>query len=195
MALSKALLKGMGLTEEQITAIIDGHMDSVKALQDEVKDAKQKTEDVQKELDTLREQGDGGWKEKYEKEHSDFEAYKQAQEEAKSYAAKEKAYKAQLKEAGVTESLIDLIVKADADKVKGIELDDSGNIKDAKKLLDSFKETYKNYITDKGVKGEDVNNPPAGGKGTSFENMSLAQKMAYANEHPDAPEVSSWLGK
>ena len=80
MALSKALLKGMGLTEEQITAIIDGHMDSVKALQDEVKDAKQKTEDVQKELDTLREQGDGGWKEKYEKEHSDFEAYKQAQE-------------------------------------------------------------------------------------------------------------------
>ena len=195
MALSKALLKGMGLTEEQITAIIDGHMDSVKALQDEVKDAKQKTEDVQKELDTLREQGDGGWKEKYEKEHSDFEAYKQAQEEAKSYAAKEKAYKAQLKEAGVTESLIDLIVKADADKVKGIELDDSGNIKDAKKLLDSFKETYKNYITDKGVKGEDVNNPPAGGKGTSFENMSLAQKMAYANEHPDAPEVSSWLCK
>ena len=100
-----------------------------------------------------------------------------------------------MKEAGVTESLIDLIVKADADKVKGIELDDSGNIKDAKKLLDSFKETYKNYITDKGVKGEDVNNPPAGGKGTSFENMSLAQKMAYANEHPDAPEVSSWLCK
>ena len=36
MALSKAMLRGYGLNDEQVQAIIDGHMESVTGLQDEV---------------------------------------------------------------------------------------------------------------------------------------------------------------
>lgn len=79
MALTRKLLKGMGLTDEQVDTIIEAHTDTVDGLKEQVKvyraDA-DKLPTVQQELDDLKEKGDDGYKEKYEKEHSDFEAYK-----------------------------------------------------------------------------------------------------------------------
>ena len=189
MALSKAMLKGMGLTDDQISGIIEGHMESVKALQDEVKAEKERADGLQKDLDTSK---NDGWKEKYEKEHSDFEAYKQDVDARNTYKAKELAYKEQLKAAGVSEQLIDLVAKASRNEIDGLEMLEDGSIKDSDKLVESIKKSYADYITESTVNGQKVETPPAG-KTDAFDKMTLDDKMAYANEHPDAPEVTTWL--
>ena len=79
MALTRKLLKGMGLTDEQVDTIIEAHTDTVDGLKEQVKTYKadaEKLPNVQKELDDLKAAGDGGYKEKYEKEHKAFEDYK-----------------------------------------------------------------------------------------------------------------------
>ena len=67
MALTRKLLKGMGLTDEQVDTIIEAHTDTVDGLKEQVKTYKadaEKLPNVQKELDDLKAAGDGGYKEK-----------------------------------------------------------------------------------------------------------------------------------
>lgn len=115
MAVTRNFLKGMGLTEEQVGAIIDEHVDTTNALKadrDKYKAEAEKLPGVQKELNDLKAKGDGGWEAKYEKEHSDFETYKTAQIAKESRAAKETAYTALLKEANISEKAYKLILNA-----------------------------------------------------------------------------------
>ena len=54
MALTRKLLKGMGLTDEQVDTIIEAHTDTVDGLKADVSKYKtdaEKLSDVQKELD------------------------------------------------------------------------------------------------------------------------------------------------
>ena len=97
MALTRKLLKGMGLTDEQVDTIIEAHTDTVDGLKADVTRYKadaEKLPGVQKQLDDLKAAGDGGYKEKYEKEHSAFEAFKTDITAKESKAAKEKAVRA-----------------------------------------------------------------------------------------------------
>ena len=105
MALTRKLLKGMGLTDEQVDTIIEAHTDTVDGLKEQVKVYKadaDKLPTVQQELDDLKEKGDDGYKEKYEKEHSDFEAYKSDIAKKETRAAKEAAVKAYYESKGIT---------------------------------------------------------------------------------------------
>ena len=63
MALTRSFLKGMGITDEQISAIIEAHTestDALKAQRDNYKAYAEKLPAVQQELDTLKAKGDGG---------------------------------------------------------------------------------------------------------------------------------------
>ena len=76
--MTRSFLKGMGITDEQISAIIEAHTestDALKAQRDEYKAQAEKLPSVQAELDKLKKDG-GDWQSKYDKEHKDFEAYK-----------------------------------------------------------------------------------------------------------------------
>ena len=89
MSLTRGMLKGMGLTEEQVSAIIDAHAETVDGLKESLKAAKadaDKLKSVQKELDDLKANDGDDYKAKYEKEHSEYEAYKKtvATEKAES---------------------------------------------------------------------------------------------------------------
>ena len=56
MAVSRAMLEGMGLTKEQASAIIEAHtetIDGLKKQRDEYKADADRLKDVQKELDDL----------------------------------------------------------------------------------------------------------------------------------------------
>ena len=67
------MLKAMGIEDEKIDEIIDAHTETVNALKDQAKEnssAAATLKEVQKELDDLKAQGDGGYKDKYEKEHA-----------------------------------------------------------------------------------------------------------------------------
>ena len=97
MALTRAFLKGMNLTDEQVGAIIEAHtetVDALKAQRDSYGADAKKLPTVQKELDDLKAAGDGGFEKKYNDEKAAHDALKQQIADQQSKAAKESAVKA-----------------------------------------------------------------------------------------------------
>ena len=107
---------------------------------------------------------DSEWQEKYEKEHSDFEAYKKEQSEQANKNAIKDAYRKLLKEAGVSEKRIDTVMRVT--EWKDISLDKEGKLKDADKLTESIKSDWADFITSTNTSGAKTQTPPAtsGGK-------------------------------
>ena len=194
MALSRSLMKGMGLTEEQITAIIEGHSETVEGLKAEVKELTAKAEklpNVEKELATLKAKGDDGWQKKYEDEHSAFEAYKADQKARETKHAIAEAYKKLLLEAGISEKRIESILKVtDLDTIK---IDEKGAVTEADKLKENITKEWSDFIESTEKKGANTKTPPENNGGGGFEQMSLDKKMEYANAHPEDEAVKAWL--
>ena len=166
MALTRKSLKAMGLTDEQVDSIIEMHTETVDGLKAYKADA-EKLPGVQKELDDLKKQAaenkDDGWKDKHDAVKKEFDDYKAAQTAKDTKAAKETAYRALLKEAGVAERRIDAVLRVtDLDK---IELED-GKIKGADDVKNSIKTEWAEFISVAGQAGADMAKPPAGGGNT-----------------------------
>lgn len=181
MAITRKLLKGMGLTDEQQDTIIEAHTDTVNGLKADVERYKadaEKLPAVQKELDEIKGKGDDGYKEKYEAEHKAFETYKKAVDTEKATAAKEKAVEAVLKKIGVSEKRLQSVAKlAKADGLlDALELDEDGAVKDADKLEKSLKDGYSEYITTTSTKGADTPTPPANSGGAKLTMADIYKK-------------------
>lgn len=184
MALTRKLLKGMGLTEEQVDTIIEAHTETTDGLKADLAKYKEdagKLPAVQKELDELKSAGDGGYKQKYEDEKKAFEGFKAAQTAKETRQAKETAYRDFLKSVGVSEKRIPAILKVtDLDTV---ELD-GGKIKDAEKLTESVKTEWADFIETSNTGGADTHNPPANdqGGGDDPSKMTMEQYIAYRSK-------------
>ena len=181
MAITRKLLKGMGLTEEQQDTIIEAHTDTVNGLKADVERYKadaEKLPAVQKELDEIKGKGEGGYKEKYETEHKAFETYKKAVDTEKATAAKEKAVEAVLKKIGVSEKRLQSVAKlAKADGLlDALELDENGAVKEADKLEKSLKDGYSEYITTTSTKGAVTPTPPANSGGAKLTMADIYKK-------------------
>lgn len=181
MAITRKLLKGMGLTEEQQDTIIEAHTDTVNGLKadvDRYKADAEKLPGVQKELDDLKGKGDDGYKEKYESEHKAFENYKKTVDAEKTTAAKEKAVEAVLKKIGVSEKRLQSVAKlAKADGLlDALELNDDGAVKEADKLEKNLKDSYSEYITTTSTKGADTPTPPANSGGANLTMADIYKK-------------------
>lgn len=167
MALTRSMLKGMSLTEEQISAIMDGHIATVEGLKEErdgYKANSEKLKAVTEELNKLKADG-GDWQKKYDELQAEYDKYKQTQEERESAKAVKEAYVALLKEAGVSEKRLDTVLKVT--DLKGVTLTKDGKIKDADKLTESIKTEWADFITTTEVKGPTTPTPPnTGGGGT-----------------------------
>lgn len=166
MALTRKLLKGMGLTEEQVDTIIEAHTDTVDGLKDDIKKYKgdaEKLAEVQKELDDLKAAGDGGWKEKHDTVKKELDDYKAEQAKKETRAAKEAAYRELLKEAGVSEKRIDVVLRAS--QIDEVELLEDGKVKDADKHTESIKKDWADFIVTKKKEGAPTKTPPANGGG------------------------------
>lgn len=178
MALTRKMLKALGIEEEKIEQIIDAHTETVDALKAErdtyEKDAKRLT-DVQKELDDLKKDG-GSWQKKYEDEHKAFDEYKNAQTVKETKAAKEKAYRNLLKEAGIAEKRIDTIMKVT--NLDGVELDENGAVKDLQKHVDTVKTEYSDFIESTTQRGAHVAHPPARGGEQDLGSLPMADYIA-----------------
>ena len=167
MALTRGFLKGMGLTEEQVGAIIEEHTestDALKAQRDNYKAQAEELKDVQKELEDLKANDDSdSWREKYEEEHSAFEKYKKGQDEAKTKADKAEAYKELLKAIGVSENRIESIIKITS--LDDLKIKD-GKFEKEEELKESAKTEWKDFIVSTTQKGASTDNPPgtSGGK-------------------------------
>ena len=181
MSITRKLLKGMGLTDEQQDTIMEAHLETVNGLKsdiDKYKGDAEKLPIVQKELDELKAKGDDGWKDKHDKVKKEFDQYKADQTAKETLSAKEKAFRAILKTANVREKRFDSVVRlAKADGIIGsIELDESGAAKNADKLVESVKADYEEYIEYTTTQGADIAHPPANTGGSALTKADIYKK-------------------
>ena len=162
MALTRKLLKGMGLTDEQVDTIIEAHTDTVDGLKADISKYKgdaEKLPTVQKELDDLKAAGDGGFKEKFEKEHSDFENFKKTIQEKETKAAKESAAKAFFESKGITGNSLEIAMRGSSAEIAALDLDGE-KIKDSSALDALVNGTFKALVSTTTTKGANIPNPP-----------------------------------
>lgn len=162
MALTRKLLKGLGLTDEQVDTIIEAHTETVEGLKGDIqkyKDDAEKLPKVQKELDDLKKDGGGDYKAKYDKERQDFQAYKDGIAKKEAAAAKEKAARAYFESKGIPAKSMGLVIRGAKGEIDGLELDGE-KIKDASALDSLLDGDYKGLIGRSKKTGTDTETPP-----------------------------------
>ena len=170
MALTRKMLKAMGIEDEKIDQIIEEHAETVNALKqqrDQYKVDAEKLPGVQKELDEYKEaaekDGENPYKAKYEETQQKFDDYKAEVTARETKAKKTAAYRKLLKDAKVSEKRLDSILKLSP--VDEIELDDKGEIKDAENVKKKIEEEWSDFIVTEETHGAESNNPPGGSGG------------------------------
>ena len=163
MALTRKLLKGMGLTDEQVDTIIEAHTDTVDGLKADIgryKADAEKLHGIQKELDDLKkEDADGGYKAKYEKEKKDFQDFKDGVAAKESAAAKEKAARAYFQSKGIPAESMGLVIRGAKAEIDGLKLDGE-SIKDTAALDGLLSGDYKGLIGKTTATGTQTQTPP-----------------------------------
>jgi hypothetical protein len=168
MALTRKFLSALGIDDVKIDEIIQAHTDTVNGLKDEIEKYKadaEKLPAVTKERDDLKkasEETDGKnpYKVKYDALKEDFAKFKQDIEAKESKAKKDSAYKALLKEAGVSEKRIDAILRVS--DVDALELEADGQVKNHDDMVKSIKSEWSDFIVSEGKGGANTATPPAG---------------------------------
>ena len=187
MALSRRMLKAMGIESDAIDQIIEAHTETVDALKEQrdgykadaekVKSLSAELEDARKKLEeATNDNGAEELRKDYEKQTAELEKLKEAnaslQSEFDTYKAdveandtkrrKSDAYKELLDKAGVAPKYAGKVLKVT--KLDGIELDENGHIKDEDKALESIKSEWSEFIAKKETKGAEPETPPATSK-------------------------------
>lgn len=140
---------GDACTEEIENRLVALHLGVVDPLKDDLTKYKadaEKLSGVQKQLDDLKAAGDGGYKEKYEKEHSAFEAFKTDITAKESKAEKEKAVRAYFESKNITGANLDLAMRGCGEEMAALELDGE-KIKDTTSLDALVDGTYKGLVS------------------------------------------------
>lgn len=136
MALTRKLLKGMGLSDEQVDTIIEAHTDTTDGLKADLAKYKadaEKLPTIQRELDDLKAKGNDGWKEKHDSVKKEFDEYKRAQTEKESKAAKEKAARAYFESKNIEGANLNIAMRSSSAEISALELDGE-KIKDSASL-------------------------------------------------------------
>lgn len=160
MALTRKMLKAMGIEDEKIDQIIEEHTESTDALKqqrDEYKakaEAKATASTEPKPKDP--EPGDG-YKAKYDAEKKAFEDYKANIAAEKAEADKRAKYRELIVKAGVDSKRVDSVLKvSDLSEIKVKE----GAIEGADDLVKSIKEDWADFIPTTQKVGANAPNPP-----------------------------------
>ena len=175
MAFTRNFLKSTGLTDDQITAVMEEHVavvDGLKADRDGYKEQAGKADELQKELDALKNGED--FKQKYEDEHKAFEDFKQKTAADAEAAKVRSAYRKLLAGEGISEKRLDSIMKVtDLSKVK---LDKDGNLEKVEELRNAINEEWGEFKTTVTERGATVDKPPQTGKPVRTREEILAIK-------------------
>lgn len=196
MGLTRKMLSAFGIEAEKIDEIIAAHSETVDGLKDEIAKYKgdaEKLPAVQKELDDLKaaaeKNGKDSYKVKYEAIKEEFEAYKNEQSAKETKAAKTKAFRELLKEAGIAEKRIEAVLKVS--DVDSIELDKDGNIKSADKLTADIKTEWADFIQSSETYGTKTATPPDnnGGKRYGSKDEIMAIKNTSERQRAIAENI------
>ena len=152
MSLSRSFLKSLGLNDDQISAVIDAHSETVTPLNTKyseleakytsAKESADQLPGVQKELDELKK---SDFKSKYEAEQSAHNALKESVSREKAHAAKEKAVRAYYEEKNIKGNNLTIAMRGtDLDR---LQLDDSGHLADTAALDTLVDGDFKPLVT------------------------------------------------
>lgn len=195
MSLKRKDLSAMGLEPAQIDAIIEGHSETVNALQDEIGKLKdkldeagkdsEKLKEAQKELSDLKKQVEADAKEREGKDYDalkkEFDDYKAEQEKKDAEAAKKTAFETLLKDMKISAKGREMILKWQG--VSDVELDEDGKIANAKELRKSIKSDWGDYIEQEEHQGAETEKPPEGtAGGGKYDGMSKADIMKIKDD-------------
>lgn len=167
MALTRKMLKAMGIEDEKIDQIIEAHTEATDALKKQRDDATERAEanaEKAKELDEIKANPGEDYKAKYEAEKEAFEQYKA------NVAGKQKAeetkrlFLAQLEELGITGKRAEAIAKAT--DYSAFEVED-GAFSDEKAVKEAIKADWGDFIPKNNTVGADVPKPPENSGGTA----------------------------
>lgn len=197
MAFTRSFLKATGLSDEQISAVMDAHtevVDALKSQRDGYKAEAEKLPEIQKKLDEM---GGEDYKAKYEKEHDSYEKYKA---KVKADAETEKvraAYRKLLADEKVSEKRLDAVMRLT--DFSGMTLQEDGTLTDADKLRKGIRDEWSDYIVTEKTLRENVATPPvtAGGGRMSREDIfkrdehgryvhSTEERQKLIQENPQA---------
>ena len=164
MALTRKFLSALGIEADKVDEIISAHTevtDALKADRDKYKADAEKLPAVQKELDELKtaQTGEDPYQKKYEELQKEFNDYKAEIESRDATAKKEQAFRAILKEIGVSDKVVDNVIKVS--DVSQIEFDDKGEVKGKEDLKKSLSSEWSGFISTKKEEGANSANPPA----------------------------------
>ena len=134
-------------------------------------------EQTKKELNDLKKVTSGAddYKTKYEKEHSDFEAYKKDIQKKEVLAEKKKLYRAALKAANVDEKRYEAILKVT--DLEGLKIKD-GKFEDEAGVKKAITDNWSDFVVkSKTEQSDDPANPPAN-NGNGGNPVSRAAQLA-----------------
>lgn len=164
MALTRKLLKSLGLEEAQIETIIDAHTETVDGLKESLKTAQTEaakveglTQQLNEANDKLSKAGDAA---KVQKAFDDYKATIEAEKKTAKTAADVDAL---LKEAGINrDSFRATIAKSyDASKITYAE---DGSISNRAELVQGIKTDFADFLSTATTTGTPPITPPTGGK-------------------------------
>ena len=188
MAFTRNFLKSTGLTDDQISAVIEEHTavtDALKKERDSYKSEAEKAGDLQKELDDLKNGED--FKTKYEQEHQAFEDFKKKTADDAEAARIRAAYKSLLVDEKIGAKRIDSICKVtDFTKMK---LGKDGKLEGENDLRKAINDEWGEFKTTVTEKGAVVEKPLQTGKPTKTKEEILAitdtaeRQKAIAENH------------
>lgn len=196
MGITKKFLQSMEIPDNKIELIFDEYANAIAGItadRDKYKEQADKLASVEKELVKAQAKAEEleTVSEQLKRVRAEYADYKAGVDADKVKAVKEKAYRQLLQETGISEKAIDKIVKVT--DLSGVEVDDKNNVKDKTEIIKNIKTEWSDFIITQTERGADVANPPSNIGGSTFEKMSLAEKMRFANENPENAEVKNWL--
>lgn len=189
MALTRKMLKGMGLTEEQVDTIVDAHTETVDGLKEKLAAAeeKAKTADaLQQQLDGLKDPSGETYKAKAERIEREFNAYKADVSAKATKAAKEKAARAYFESKNITGKNLDIAMRGSRDEVSGLELDGDGKIKDAKALDALIGGEFSGLVVKTSTRGAKTSTPPGSTGGSTAKTKAEIMAIKDTSERQAA---------
>lgn len=173
MSLSRSMLKGMGLTDEQVDAIIEEHASAkdnlkvkIKSLEEQLKDSEEIRNKYNDLADDVKK---NNWKDKFDNLSKEFKEYKEEIENSRIQETKKEAYKNLLIKNGISEKQLSAILEVT--KYDDIEIDENGDLKDSKELEEKIKDKWGGFIVKTHVEGLNTENPPTNLGGASKEEI------------------------
>lgn len=172
MALTRKMLRAMGIEDEKADEIIEAHAETVDALKAKAQEAgdgagkaeelAKQVEQLKKELEEAQKAGDpDGLKAKYDKEHDAFEAYKAEVSAKEADREKRGLYRKLLVDAGVGQRHVDAVLRAsDLSKVTVKD----GALEGADELAKGIRDEWGDLIPGTSTQGSEPATPPKGGQ-------------------------------